>query len=315
MTTIGGGDGELEVELMTYGARVHAIRVPLPGGGRREVVAGLPDRAAYEEDRDYRGATVGRYANRIAGAQFELDGVRHVLAANEGPHLLHGGVDGFDSRDWVLADHGPRHAELGLVSEAGDQGFPGRLEVTARFEVRGAELHTTYAATTDAPTHVNLASHAYYRLDADGSSHEHRITVHADRYTPTDEAGIPTGEPRPVRGTPYDLDGSRVGDVVAADDPGIRATHGLDHNFVLRGSGLRSVAVLQGRDLRLELDTDQPGLQVFTGGGRVDGVAMEPQHFPDSPHHPEWPSTVLRPGEAYRWTSVVRVLPVRASGG
>ena len=271
---------------------------------------GRPRAAAYVGQEGYLGATVGRYANRIGGASFELDGEEYRLRPVDRGHTLHGGPGGFDTRTWILVDKGVRHAEMALVSPDGDQGFPGTLTVRARFEVVGPELRTSYVATTDAPTHVSLTSHAYYDLDGTGPD-DLWLTVHADHVLPLDDTGLPTGELRPVDGTAFDLRGpTRLGDVLCT--PELAATSGFDHGFVLRGSGMRTVAVLEGRDLRLEIDTDQPGLQVFTGAGAIPGVALEPQHHPDSPHHPEWPSTVLRPGEVYRWASVVRVLPVGA---
>ncbi len=290
--TLGDPDG-LQVELSTYGARITGLSAPLAGDGRRQVVVSDPRGAAYPGG--YVGATVGRFANRIRDARFMLDGVEHRVGVVDRGHALHGGPEGFDTRTWTLVDRGPCHAEMELVSPDGDQGYPGTVTVRARFEVTGPELRTTYTAVTDAPTVLNLSSHSYYALD--GGSGDQRLTVHAQRVLPVDDRGIPTGELLPVVGTAYDVTAPvRAGDL------------DLDHCFVLDGHGMRTVAMLESDALRLELATDQPGLQVFTGGGTIPGVALEPQLYPDSPHHPEWPSPVLRPGETYRWRQLVRLL-------
>lgn len=182
---------------------------------------------------------------------------------------------------------------LELVSPDGDQGFPGEVTVRATYRLDGPTLHTTYAAATDAPTLVSLTSHLYFRLTERVA--DHRVQVLADRYLPTDPEGIPLGI-EPVGGTPYDLR-----EPTPVDEA-------FDHCWVLRGDGLRRVAVLEAGGPRLELATDQPGLQVYGGAGLVEGVALEPQRYPDSVHHPDWPSVVLRPGESYRWRSAVTVL-------
>lgn len=297
-----GTEVDLQVDLLPLGARITALRVPLPDGTRRNVVLGLDSREDYLACDDFLGATIGRVANRIRGGSFELDGVHHELPVNDRGNTLHGGPDGFDRREWTLVDTGPRHAVLELVSPDGDQGFPGTLTVRASYEVEGAELRTTYTATTDAPTVVNLTSHAYYDLEGpDGTVEGHRLEVSAQHYLPIDDTGVPVGEPEPVGCTDFDL---TVPMPVAP---------GFDHTWLLDGEGLREVAVLEGGGLHLELATDQPTLHVYTGGGRWNGIALEPQHAPDSPHHPAWPSIVLRPGEDYRWRSVVRILPGRPS--
>lgn len=291
MTSLLDPDG-LHVDVAAYGARITAIRVPTPQGWRRQVVVSDPRGEHFPGA--FAGATVGRFANRIADARFVLDGREHLLHPVDRGNALHSGPDGFDTRVWTLVDAGRRHVELALDSPDGDQGFPGALSVRARFEVDGLELRTSYVASTDAPTHVNISSHSYFDLDGDGAA-DQRLTVRAAAVLPVDGTGIPTGEQLPVAGTTYDLTSPRrVGDL------------DLDHCYVLEGAGLRPVATLEGRDLRLDVLTDQPGLQVFTGGGVVPGVALEPQHFPDSPHRPSWPSTVLRPGETYAWHSVLR---------
>lgn len=284
---IGGEDDELLVAISPEGARLTSVRVSLPEGGGREVLVAVR--------RGNGGASVGRVANRIAGASFELDGVRHRLDANEPPNTLHGGSAGFGRRTWTVVAHRPRGLELELVSADGDQGFPGTVRVRALFEVDGPTLRTTYVAATDAPTVVSMASHPYFLL-ADSVA-DHQVRVAAEAYLPTDDAGIPTGI-EPVEGTRFDLRSP------APVDPG------FDHCWVLQGSGMRPVAELTGGGLRVALATDQPGLQVYGGAGKVEGVALEAQHFPDAVHHPDWPSIVLRPGEHYRWRSEITVATV-----
>lgn len=302
---------DLHLALAPLGARVHRLRARDGGGAWRDVVLGLPRVADHLDDDRYLGSTVGRYANRVARGELVVDGTTHQLPTNDRGHTLHGGPDGFDRRTWTVVASGPTSAELELVSPDGDQGFPGTVTVRARFEVRDRTLRTSYAATTDAPTVVSLSSHAYYRLGGETAA-DHGLTLHADAYLPVTD-GVPTGEVADVAGTRFDLrSGGRPGD--------------LDHPFVVRGceSGwspggpLRDVARLRGHGLVLDLAADQPGVQVYTAGAfdrpphaPYAGIAIEPQLHPDTPHHPEWPSAVLRPGETYRWTSEVTITPDR----
>jgi len=307
------------LHLLELGATVHRLEVTCGDGVRRNVVLGHASPADYLASTDYIGGSIGRYANRIAGGTFPLDGqVVRVGVHDRGNHL-HGGPDGFDRRLWEVVEHASSRAVLQLASPDGDQGFPGHLTVRVTVEVTETEVRLTFEATTDAPTVVNLTSHAYFNLDGEGSGtvDEHRLTVLADEYTPVDATGIPLGEHAPVDGTPFDF---RAATVVG---PAIRTAHeqvvtarGIDHNYVLRGTGPRTAAVLESQrsGIRLELTTDQPGLQVYTGNfldgtrssvrGAVyrqgDGIALEPQVFPDSPNRPGFPDAVLRPGATYR---------------
>jgi galactose mutarotase-like enzyme len=307
----------LVAEVLALGATLHRVEVPAPTG-RRDVVLTLPTLADRRASRNYVGASIGRYANRIRGGRFELDGHEYPLPVNDRGNTLHGGPRGFDRHLWTVLSEGPDHVELRLVSAAGDQGFPGTLEVTARFEVRqdanASVLRTDYVATADAPTPVNLTSHVYFNLDSAAPPVSHasqRLVVPAHAYLPVDDTGLPTGLVASVAGTEFDLRSPRP----------LRDAPPLDHTFVIPGQGLRLMAVLESssRDLRLELHSDQPGVHVFTGAGmgaggadhpqEEGGVALEPQHFPDSVNHPDWPSTVLRPGEEYRWVSEARFSP------
>lgn len=305
------GPGGLVVEVLELGATLHRVRVPI-ADGLRDVVLTLPPEERSRST-DYLGSSIGRYANRIGGGRFELDGREHRLPVNDRGNTLHGG-DGFDARTWTVTGRSDTHVELLLVSEDGDQGFPGRLEVRCRFEVTGSDsvptLRTTYAARADAPTVVSLTSHPYFNLDGASPPADpagQHLSVPAETYLPVDADGLPTGEVADVQGTAYDLRTPRaLGDLVP-----------IDHSYAVAGEGLRPVAGLVSTtgDLGLELWSDQPGVHVYTGSGLGSvaghpgagtGVALEPQHFPDSVHHPEWPSTVLRPGEDYGWLSEAR---------
>jgi len=285
------------LEVLPVGATLHRFEVTCGDGVRRDVVLGLPTAEARAASSDYLGVVVGRFANRVAGGHLELDGGTHTLSTNERGNTLHGGVDGFDRRTWEVVGTDDRTARLRLVSPDGDQGFPGELVAEAAYELLGDGFRLTLTATTDAPTVVNLTLHGYATLDDDATVDGHVLTVPADHHLPVDDAGIPTGDPAPVDGTRLDLRrGVRLGDLGALDD-----------TLVVGGAGLRTVAVLASPRTRttLTVRSDQPGLQVYTGDalvslGRRAGVALEPQRFPDSPHHPGWPSAVLRPGETYQ---------------
>ncbi len=313
------------LHLLDLGATVHRLEVTGGDGVRRNVVLGHPSPRAYLDSTDYLGGTIGRYANRIAAGRFPLDGREVRVGAHDRGNHLHGGPDGFDRRLWRVVELGPVRAELALHSPDGDQGFPGALDVRVTFEVSGASVRVDLEATTDAPTVVNLTSHAYFNLDGEGAGtiDDHELEVLAERYTPVGATGIPGDEPADVAGTPFDLrTATRLGGPLRSGHPQVTAARGLDHNFVLRGSGWRTAAVLTSprSRTRLRLETDQPGLQVYTGnsldgaspasaGGvhrQGDGVALEPQLPPDTPNRANAAAAVLRPGERYRaalrWT-------------
>jgi galactose mutarotase-like enzyme len=315
-----GTEPGVVVSLLTLGATLHRLELTGGDGVRRNVVLGRPSAAAYLAATDYRGGTIGRYANRIAGGRFPLDGRTVEVGAHDRGQHLHGGPDGFDRRLWSVDEYDAHQAVLRLRSPDGDQGFPGTLEVTARFEVEGHRVRISLQATTGAPTVVNLTNHAYFNLEGAGTGtiDEHELEVVADHYTPIDAVGIPFGEHLAVSGTSFDTRKPvRIGALVASPEEQIAAIGGLDHNYVLNGHGLRTAAVLTSpRTLtRAGLSTDQPGLQVFTGGSLEEpraGIALEPQLFPDTPHHPEWPSARLEPGETYRSEIVWEFGPISA---
>ncbi|MFJ9719326.1 aldose epimerase family protein [Streptomyces sp. NPDC101213] len=294
----------VRVRVLSYGGIVQSVEVPDRSGHVTDVVLGFAGLDGYvTHPEPYLGALVGRYANRIARARFTLDEVTYALEPNNGPNSLHGGARGFDKRVWDVEPvaHGLR---LSRVSPHGEEGFPGRLEVTATYtlDASGA-LRLVYEAVTDEPTVVNLTNHSYFDLSGAGGTGGHELRLAASRYTPVDGDLIPTGERADVAGTRFDFRAAR------------EVGGGLDHNFVLdKGltDGPVEVAELydpaSGRVLTVA--TTEPGIQVYTADhlgepfGPGAGVALETQHFPDSPNRPEFPSTTLRPGEAYRSETV-----------
>ena len=319
-----GGDA-LRVEVLTYGATLASVRVPDRGGRAGEVLLGFDDPAGWLGPHPYLGATVGRFANRIAMGRFTLDGATYEIPPNNGPNALHGGRDNFSHRVWSVESSGDDHVALRIVSPDGDQGFPGRCEVGVTYSVDGSALRMSYRATTDAPTVVNLTNHAYLNLAGPGTPtvDDHVLTVRASTYLPTDPTAIPLGSPAPVAGTPFDFRTALpVGQRVRDDDEQLRIGQGYDHALVIDGwseGALLRAARLQdpssGRTL--DLLTDQPAVQVYSGGhldgsvvgrgGQVYGpraaICLETEHFPDSPNHPDYPSTVLRPGETLATTT------------
>jgi aldose 1-epimerase len=309
----------LEVGVIAYGARIVSVRTPDRHGRWGEIALGLADLEAYRQASGYFGASVGRYANRIAGARFTLDGVEHRIPPNEGENALHGGPVGFDAAEW--STDGPDGASVTLrhVSPDGDNGFPGTLETAATFTVDGPELSIEYTATTDAPTVVSLTNHAYWNLAGSGTAEDHEVQLHAGHVLPVDGESLPTGPPIPVEGTPLDFRSpTRIGARLRDGHPQQVAVRGYDHAYVIDGPAgeLRPAArVVEPRSGRtLELHTDQPSVQFYTGNmlngtlalrdgttaRQGDAFCLEPQNFPDAPNHPDYPSAVLRPGEEYR---------------
>ncbi len=320
-------DRGLEVRVITYGAAIASLKTPDRDGRFGDIVTGFDSLEGYLACSSFFGATIGRYANRIANARFTLDGRTYHLEANDGPNQLHGGPHGFDKVVWTpeaIDGAGSRGVRLSYVSADGEQGFPGTLNATVTFTLTvDNELVIDYVAETDKATPVNLTNHSYFNLAGDGQRGilDHLLTIDADRYTPTDDALIPTGELAPVAGTPFDFrEPTPIGLRIDADDEQIRNGHGYDHNFVLNASpaanGLRHAARLwspsSGRTL--EIATTQPGLQFYSGNlldgtivgksgrryGRRTSLCLETQHFPDSPNHPAFPSTIVRAGDRYR---------------
>ncbi|MEY9488791.1 aldose 1-epimerase [Streptomyces calvus] len=323
-------NGGTRMRVLSYGGIVQSLEVPDRRGRHANVSLGFDDLADYVASSPYFGALIGRYGNRIDKGRFTLDGTDHQLSVNDGENSLHGGARGFDKQVWDVEPFtaGP---DVGLrlyhTSVDGEMGYPGTLRATVTYTLtRDGDWRIDYEATTDRATVVNLTSHVYWNLAGEGSGgiEDHELTIAASRYTPTDAGLIPTGELAPVAGTPFDFRRAKpIGRDIRAAHPQLITAQGFDHNWVLdKGITDRPehVATLRdpssGRTLRIA--TNEPGLQFYSGnfldgtltgtGGRVyrqgDGLCLETQHFPDSPNQPSFPSTVLRPGETYRTTTV-----------
>ncbi|RYY45801.1 MAG: galactose mutarotase [Sphingomonadales bacterium] len=318
-------NGRMEAVILTLGAAIHAVRVPDRDGTLADVALGHATLREYVDQPQFMGSTVGRVANRIAGGRFALDGREYRVPVNNGANSLHGGDQGFDKVNWRLVALGEGSVTLEYVSRDGDQGYPGTLTATAHYALDDLDrLSVEYRAETDAPTLVALSNHAYWNLageGADRSALDQLLTIAAEAYLPTDATAIPTGEFRPVAGSPFDFRqpvriAARVRD---AGDEQLRIGRGYDHNWVIArevAERPRLVARLEdpvsGRVM--EVHSDQPGLQFYSGNffdatsvGKSraiyrmgDAVALEPQQFPDTPNRPEFGSMRLAPGERYR---------------
>lgn len=329
--TLRGGEG-FEAGVIPYGAVLHTLHVPDRAGRSEDIVLGHDAFDGYLAQRKFLGATIGRYANRIAGAQFTLDGKPIRLDANNGPNMLHGGNEGFDRKLWriVEVEETPEPTlVLDYTSTDGEGGFPGKLEARVICRVTGPmELALTFEATTDRPTMVNLTNHSFFNLDGALSERQildHRIRIIADHFLATDATSIPLpGPPHPVAETPFDFRQLLpIGARIRTDHEQLRRGRGYDHNYCLAaGEGVRLAARVESpRSGRvLELSTDQAGLQFYSGnvldgslagkGGRLyrqsDAFCLEPQAWPDAPNRPDFPSARLDPGRLYRHEIVYR---------
>jgi aldose 1-epimerase len=313
-------NGDLTVRILTLGGIIQSLLAPDRDGKHADVVLGFATLEDYLQDTESHGALTGRYANRIAGGRFTLDGHEYRLSQNAGIDTLHGGAHGFNRALWRVEDATAKSLTLSHVSPDGDQGFPGALSVTVAYTLADNALQIDFQATTDAPTVLNLCNHAYWDLGGRGSILDHTLRVNADAFTPMNERFIVTGEIRDVTGTPFDFRAPARLEVRVKDraEPQIKLAGGVDHNFVLRhrAPGDLTTAAILADDISgrvLEVQTTEPGLQVYTGnslrGGpngkngapypRWSGIALETQHFPNSPNEPSFPSTVLRPGETF----------------
>lgn len=287
--------GDLTVQITNYGARL--LRVVRDGV---DLLYGPKSPEELLADDCYCGAVCGRVANRIAGGSFELDGRRYQLAVNNGPNHLHGGTIGFNARIWSVEQADESRLVFTLLSPDGEEGYPGTVRVRAVYSLGEQGLSLDLEADTDAPTLLNLTNHAYWNLAGQGTIDGHLLSVAADAYTPM-VSNIPTGSIEPVEGTLYDL--RRPAQLGERNAPSAIAG-GYDDNYVLNNGGeLREAAVLTCGERRLRVSTNAPGLQVYTGDYlplKRGGVALEAQNYPDSPHHANFPSIELRPGETYR---------------
>ncbi|MDQ1295327.1 MAG: aldose 1-epimerase [Actinomycetota bacterium] len=326
----------LKAAVLTYGGTLQELWVPDPDGVAADVVLGLPAASAYEDPHPFFGALIGRFGNRIAGATFELNGRTVHLTANEDTKCLHGGPEGFHARVWA-AQPLPDGVRLSLDSPAGDGGFPAALQVTVDYVVDGDELRIEYRVRNTEPaggdsTVVNLTNHAYFNLSGEGTGEvgDHVVQLFGDAYLPVDEAMIPTGEQATVEGTPFDLREPRpFSDGWDSTHEQVRRAGGYDHTWVVQAgseTGGQAPVVLAARVTDpgsgrvMEVLTDQPGVQFYTGNSldgcctgksgasytRRTGFCLETQHFPDSPHQPAFPSTVLEAGGSLHSVTVLR---------
>ncbi|MCC6792375.1 MAG: galactose mutarotase [Thermomicrobiales bacterium] len=328
--------GRLEVAILTYGGIIQSILAPDRDGRIANVALGFATLDDYVnlQNPPYFGCITGRYANRIANGRFELDGETHQLPVNDGGACLHGGIRGFDKHVWAARDETSDAGvalHLSRVSPHGEEGFPGTLQVEVIYTLTVAgDLRIDYRATTDRPTIVNLTNHTYVNLAGEGTGaiEAHELQIFASRYCQWSDAIVPTGELAQVAGTPLDFtQPTQVGARIRDPHPQIATARGYDHNYVLDRPSLEDASLIPAANLheprsgrRLTLLTTEPGVQLYTGNflngayygtsGRAyrqgDGIALETQHFPDSPNQPEFPSTVLRPGEVYASTTVMR---------
>jgi aldose 1-epimerase len=317
----------LTVQMTNYGAHVVSIEAPDRFGKRADVILGYDTLAGYEADKStYMGAIVGRYGNRIAGGTFKIGDTTYQVPLNNGENALHGGPVGFDQKVWA-ARAIANGVEMTLVSPDGDTGFPGELTVHVRYTLAGESLRIEYSATTTKATVVNLTNHSYFNLAGNGQGTilNEVLTINADRYTPVDAGLIPTGELAPVAGTPFDFrKPTMIGERINDENEQLTLGNGYDHNFVLSGAvgkdGMRTAAhaldPLSGRTLTVM--TTEPGMQFYSGNfldGSLTGLSgaqyvkhtgycLETQHYPDSPNHPDFPTTLLQPGQTYHSVTV-----------
>jgi len=322
----------MQVSITNFGATVVSIMAPDKTGKMADVALGYDDLAGYELNKNYLGVLVGRYGNRIAHGKFSIDGTEYTLAKNNGDNSLHGGIKGFNKAMWEAKDvskGGEAAVEMKYVSKDGEEGYPGNLSVTVVYTLTNKnELKIDYSATTDKKTVVNLTNHTYFNLAGQGNGDilKHELMINADTFTPVDSGLIPTGELKKVEGTPFDFrKATAIGARIDADDEQIRLGGGYDHNFVLnrqKATGLSLAARVSdpasGRTM--EVWTTEPGVQFYTGNfldGSFKGkdgsvyqkrtaLCLETQHFPDSPNHPSFPTTLVKPGEKYHTTTVYK---------
>jgi len=313
----------MRVSVMDWGATLLSCQVPMKDGSIRETLLGSPSPAGFLQQNAYLGASVGRYANRIANGQLRHNGEIISLEVNSPPHQLHGGPEGFDKRRWRILSQDEQHILYALDSPDGDQGFPGALQVTAQYQLTDDNrLRIVYQATVDKPCPVNLTNHAYFNLDSEpGDIRRHQLQIDADSYLPVDSTGVPPAGLRPVEGTSFDF---RTAKTIARDflsDACQQAVKGYDHAFLLQAKGDLShpAAKLWSSDGQLEMRvyTTAPSLQFYSGNylegtpAREQGIyhdhhglALESQFLPDSPNHPEWPQPDCWLGPEERYESV-----------
>ena len=320
----------MQAAITNYGGRLVSLLVPSANGNLTDVVLGFDNIDQYQTSTEpYFGAVIGRYGNRIANGQFTLDGKVYTLLKNNGPNSLHGGKKGFQDVVWDAHLIDDQVLELTYLSKDMEEGFPGNLHVKVTYTLTNDnQLKINYEATTDKKTVINLTNHSFFNLDGEynrSAIHNHRLTIYADHYLPVNNNMIPIGEMASVVNTPFDFRKPvLIGKGIDADDDQIRNGNGYDHTFVLnedQGNNSKLAAVVTGENgITMEVLTEEPGVQLYTGnflqsennlrgGGKDDfrtALCLETQHFPDSPNQPDFPTTVLEPGDIYRTSSVYR---------
>ncbi len=330
MYTITNSHG-VEIKAITFGGIITSLQVPDKNGKMADVVLGFDKLGPYEENKPYFGAIIGRYGNRIANGEFKLDGKTYNLPKNDGPNTLHGGTKGFNKVVWK-AEPFEKKDSAGVIfiytSPDGDQGFPGNLKTKVTYTLNNNnELTFDYEATTDKATPVNLTQHSYFNLDGEGNGDilDHVLTLNADNFTPVDKTLIPTGKIEPVKGTPLDFTKpTEIGARINNDYEQLKLAGGYDHNFVLNGKMGAMRLAARAKDPKsgrvLEISTTEPGVQFYSGNfldgtltgksgqkyQKHAGFALETQHYPDSPNHPNFPSTILRPGKTYHSRTMLK---------
>lgn len=311
----------MQAEITEYGAAVKSLVLPA-AQGPLDVVPGYDTLAEYEQGRCYFGAAVGRFGNRLGGAQFTADGVLYRVTANERTNCLHGGARGMSHRVWRGEQLSEAAVRFTLFSPDGEEGFPGDMTAAVTYTLKDSALHIAYEAQVSRCCPVSLTNHSYFNLAGSGDILSHLLCIHADRYTEVDAALIPTGALPSVAGTPFDFTCPKpIGQDIAAEHPQLIFGSGYDHNFCLAGEGMRQAAVLScpQSGVTLTLYTDRPGLQLYTSGamphhpgkGGVphslhSALALETQGYPDAPNHPHFPCSLLRPGEVWRSETIYR---------
>ena len=312
------GERGFRAEISSYGAKILRLEVPNDKGEIADVVLGFKTMEEWQTKETYFNAIIGRVANRIKDGRFTLDGKAYQLPVNNGTNSLHGGVHGFNEKIWEVVSHDAHELVLRYCAADGEEGYPGKLEVTVTYRVEGTSLAIHYHAETDQPTIVNMTNHAYFNLSGEGtpSVRDHVLQVFADAYTPFDETACPTGEILPVEGTPMDFrEPVSVGERI--DDPFFAPGRGIDNNWVLRKDETRRhepqlAAVVSAAGRTMEVYTTTPGLQVYTGNWvesnigksgamycEQNAICLETQNHPDAVNHPQFPSPVIRPGQPY----------------
>lgn len=314
------GNGSVVCEILTYGAAIRSIMLPDKNGETVDVALGYDSLENYLAQDKFMGAVVGRYANRIGGARFTLNGTEYKLAVNDGVNHLHGGVRGFDKRVWDVKELRSDRATLSLHSPDGDENYPGNMDVEVTYAVSGSGLEITYEAVSDMDTVCNITNHAYYNLSghASGEILDHSLQIFGEFYTPADSGSIPTGEIAPVSGTPMDFTTPHtIGERIGQNFEQLKFAGGYDHNWVIDGTPgeMRTAARVSSPDtgIVMTVETDQPGMQFYAGNSldgslagkdgadyhKRCGLCLETQVFPDSPNHKNFPDAVLRAGERY----------------